>query len=329
MALRTVRDWKKFFGTELKFEQDIAEKYANVMFDNGYCDQSIDHLLRHSPPGVPPPSLLSLDIKAGHCLKMSMYFVQDQSTETVTSHQMSRTNVPRPVLTCNMNQTDFDQFHFEWSAYSRHYIIKESDIPSELLYCGNEDVRKKIRIEKSDFLTPGKYTETELFDFLKSILLSKVSRIVHVKQFYDIRQKSNEPCDNFLSRLQAKASCCLFQCLSCGASSVKQRVKEQFIVGLENESIHRAIIKTESTHPGTPLDQLVLEAEMIEQSARDQETMKRYPDKLFSLDNSANSTKESDDEVNAMSRTFNANKSEKKNGVLGVEALITVPTIGN
>jgi hypothetical protein len=316
MALRTdadiksQRDWKKFFSTELELDNEIAKKYADVLYDEGYCRETICHLFNHSTPGVPPPSLLELGIKAGHCLKMALHFTPDHNAGNSTSRSTSKIKVPRPVLTLDVNQVDFDQFCFEWKTYRMHYNITGSDISSQLFYCGNEDVRRRIRIEEPEFITPKKYSEPELLNILKDIVLSKISRIVHIKQFHDLCQKSNEPCTDFLSRLQTKASCCGFACTSCGKSSAIERIKEQFIVGLDNEIVHRAIIKTESVEPGTSLQQLLAEAVTLEQSMKDQETLKRQPEKLFSLD-STSSCKENDEEVHALTKNYKQSRNSR------------------
>ena len=126
MALRTgneiesQRDWVKFFNTELKLEQDVANKYAEALFNEGYCGKTIGHLLSHST-GIPSPSLLQLGFKAGHCLKMAMQF--NPPTDSDTDCQTPKSKIPRPMLSLNINRVDFDQFLFEWKTYQRHYKI--------------------------------------------------------------------------------------------------------------------------------------------------------------------------------------------------------------
>ena len=267
--------------------------YADLLVKEGYCGQTIGHVLTHSTPGIPSPTLLKLGFKAGHCIKIAMAFVPPVSSPVPeSSRQILKVKIPRPTLALNIDQVDFDQFKFEWSNYRMHYNISGNDIASQLLYCGNEEVRHRIRIEKPTFITPNHHTESELLDVLKSIVLSKVSSIVHVKQFHDLYQKTGESCSEFLSRLQTKASCCSFECRSCSDSNASQRIKEQFIIGLENEKIHQEILKTESVHPGTSLQQLLAEAVTLEQSIKDQTTLRRQSDRIYSFDSNASSSKE-------------------------------------
>ena len=320
MALRTdpesQRDWKKFFNTELKLQQEVAEKYSEVLYNNGYDGQTIRHLLSHSTHGIPSPSLTEMGIKAGHCLKMALYFVPQQNSDTFSHHHQSfKTKIPRPMLTMDVTQVDFDQFCFEWKTYRTHYNINENGVASQLFYCANDDVRRRIRIERPDFICAGTYSESQLLEILRNIVLSKISRIVHVKQFHDMYQREHEAFNEYLSRLQTKASCCNFVCESCDSTSVTERIKEQFIIGLRNEVIHREIIKTESVHPGTSLDKLLSEALTLEQSMKDQETLKRDFPKTFSLD-SEEVTSEAN-EVQAVSKFIQQKQERCQNPCIG------------
>ena len=258
--------WKSFFSEQLCFRnKEIVASYAKKFCEDGYCDQSIRLLLENTPPGKPSPDLLALGIKPGHCLKMAGYFVPSQSVSVANnSVSGSKLKIPRPVLNLDATQVEFDQFCFEWKTYRSHYNIQPFELPSHLFYCGSEEVRKRIRIENPSFTTSTELTEAELIDTLKSIVLSRVSKIVHIKQFYSLVQNPGESCNNYLSKLQSKASCCGFSCLSCGKEASNQRVKEQFIIGLTHKTIQVALLKTESVSPGTPLESLLAEALTLE-----------------------------------------------------------------
>ena len=152
--------------------------------------------------------------------------------------------VPRPIINMDISQIAFDQFCFEWSIYKKHYNIPESDIASHLLYSCDSKVRQRLRIEQPEFATKT-YTEKELLGIICNITLSKRSHIIHTKEFYDISQKDDESCIEFLGRLEIKASCCNFKCEHCDRISINSREKERFIIGLNDPKIQTAIIKTE------------------------------------------------------------------------------------
>lgn len=317
MALRTddssesePKAWIDLFSTKLGMQLETARKYAHVLSNDGYCMETMKHLLSHSMPGVPCTTLLELGIKAGHCLKMALYFNPERSNNesSDTNNSPIKIKIPRPLLSLDINQVDFDQFKYEWNTYRTHYHIKQKDVASQLFYCGNEDVRKRVRLEQPCFTTPGKYTESELLNFLKDIVLSKVSRIVQIKQFHDLLQKPSELCNEYVARLQAKASCCGFVCKLCSGDLTLERVKEQFVVGLSNKLIQTAILKTESVKPDTPLKCLLSEAITLEQSMKDQVTLKGT-DNILSMDSEVDQVDE--DEVQAFSKSFYPKRGQK------------------
>ena len=304
MALRTdtsEEEWTEFFGTTLGIRLALAKEYAQVLSDDGYCMTTVKHLLIHATPGVPCSTLLELGIKAGHCLKMALHFNPEGSNKESpnTNSSYFKLKIPRPMLSLDINQIDFDQFKFEWSTYRDHYHIQQKDIASQLFHCGNEEVRKRVRLEQPYFTKSGHFTEPELLDCLKDVVLSKVSRIVQIKQFHDLLQKPSEPCNDYVSRLQAKASCCGFICKLCNGDLTLERVKEQFVVGLNNRSVQTAILKTESVKPDTPLKSLLSEAITLEQSMKDQASLKGT-DNVFSI----NPEEEQSDEVQSFSKTY-------------------------
>ena len=319
--LVTDQEWEEFLINELRIPKDTAQTYAASLANEGHCRESITHLLTFSTPGQPSPLLTQLGIKVGHCLKLAAHFtpVASQiSTSTTSSHNV-KLKIPRPVITLDATQTDFDQFCFEWKSYRSHYQLTEHDIASHLFYCGNEDVRKRIRIEKPSFIASTQHSEGELLQFLKDIVLSKTSKIVHIKQFRDIRQSTTESSDEFLSKLQLKASCCSFLCNFCGEEIAKDRIKEQFILGLSNTTIQTAILKTESVNPGTSLDKLLAEAMSmtLEQSMKDQQTLKveKSVDSLYSFDNEPVPKPDSEDQVKALSKQGYHRRNNKGNTV--------------
>ena len=311
--LGTEAEWETFFTTNLKTSKEVSKKYAKSFVSEGYCGESIKHLLMYAPRGVPAAALLALGVKAGHCLKLAVCLNPPQNTTNNTSNQGVKLKIPRPVIALDANQTDFDQFCFEWRTYRIHYQLSPSDIASHLFYCGTEDVRRRIRIEQPSFISSTQYSEADLLNLLKDIVLSKISKIVHIKQFRDIHQGTNESSSEFLARLQLKTSCYLFTCNSCGESGTTERVKEQFILGLSNKTIQTAVLKTESVTPGTPLDKLLAEAMTLEQSIHDQRILKTetHTDNLFSLDNESISGSDSEQQVKALSKQWKQNRSKK------------------
>ena len=314
MALRleSVDEWNAFFSEKLNLSATHALSYAQKLYEEGYCDQSVRLMLENTPSGQPSPALLTLGIKPGHCLRMAVYFLPKLSGACDVSNQHSKLKIPRPLLNLDANQVEFDQFVFEWKTYRSHYNIPPNEFASHLFYCGNDEVRKRIRIEDPSFTTSNERSESQLIDVLKGIVLSKISKIVHIKQFYCLVQSSAESCNDYLAKLQSKASCCGFLCTHCGKEGSMDRVKEQFIIGLANKAIQTALLKTESVCPGTTLERLLAEALTLEQTLKDQISLTRESSDMLSMEARRSSEmEEEEDQVKAFSKPSKFKKSSR------------------
>ena len=81
-----------------------------------------------------------------------------------------------------------------------------------------------------------------------------------------------------MNKLETKATCCKFTCKHCNQPNSDERIKELFIIGLNDKLIQTAIIKTESITPGTSLKALLHEATALEQSMKEQSQIKNKPE---------------------------------------------------
>ena len=257
-SISSSEDWLQFFLIELQLSADTAQGYADELASQNVTGTNI-------VIGLAKPGFLSqFNISIGHQLELESKFMRKECTNVVS---MPRNKVPTPVVRMDISQAQFDQFVFEWQHYKEHYGINQN-IATSLFFCCDEDVRQQIRIAQSTSNIP--WTEDLMMNTIRQTVLSKVSPIVHVKQFMELRQEENESVQKFLQRLQGKASCCNFYCRNCLQSSAEERVKEKFILGLNDVGIQKSALKTESVTPNTPLSQLLTEAITLEQSTRDQ-----------------------------------------------------------
>ena len=250
-SIRTSADWTQFFQEELHLSLDIAKSYGDELASQDITGINIS-------VGLAEPGFLNqFNMTVGHQLELKTRFQPHVKTELGGNSIRPNNKVPLPTVHMNISQLEFEQFKFEWLKYKEHYQILHS-VATSLFFCCNEDVRQQIRIRQT--AQNMTWTEQSLMDAIGSIVLSKTSPIIHVKQFLEIGQESNETVQSFLQRLQAKASCCGFSCGSCQSSNIDQRVKEKFILGLKDTLIQRSILRTESVKPGTPLSELLAEA---------------------------------------------------------------------
>ena len=259
--ISTSKDWLQFFIDELKLSPEIAQGYADEFVSQDITGQNL--VIGLTEPGF----LNQLNMSLGHQIELKAKFCP------VSSHNASvrpNNKVPTPTVGMDISQVQFDQFRFEWERYKEHYNIRYNAATS-LFFCCSEEVRQQLRIAQSSH--DLQWSEETMMEAIKNTVLSKVSSIVHIKQFMELKQECNESVQKFLQRLQAKASCCGFSCRACQQSNVEERVRERFILGLRDSIIQRSALKTESVSPNTALSKLLAEAVMLEQSSRDQQSI--------------------------------------------------------
>ena len=272
MALRTglmnisdPEEWRQFFIEELHLSSELAESYSEEFASQNITGKNI-------VVGLAEPGFLNqFNLSVGHQLELKTIFnpaikVEPSSMIAPRPHN----KIPTPVVNMNISQMEFEQFRFEWEKYKEHYQITHN-VATSLFFCCSEEVRQQIRIIQA--ARSLAWTEETLMDAIWQTVLSKVSPIVHIKQFFELKQESHETVQQYLQKLQAKASCCGFHCRTCKSSSIDDRVREKFILGLRDTVVQRSVLKTESITPDTPLSKLLTEATTIEQSIRDQESL--------------------------------------------------------
>ena len=269
MALRTniltSTDWEKFFLEELNLSLETAQSYSDEFVSQNITGRNIVF-------GLAEPGFLNqFNMSVGHQLELKAIFTATPTqTESGPSTARPQNKVPMPSVKMNITQLDFDQFTFEWNRYKEHYQINQNTATS-LFFCCNDEVRQQIRLlQASQGLS---WTEQSLMEAIQQTVLSRVSPIVHVKEFLEIKQETQESVQQFLQRLQAKASCCDFYCHTCSSSNIESRVREKFILGLKDTVVQRSALKTASVTPDTSLSKLLTEAITLEQSMRDQKSI--------------------------------------------------------
>ena len=261
--ITSTAEWLVFFEQTLKFPSESAAKYAKYLSKEGFTGDVLEDCI------TDPDMKENIGMLMGEYKKLTGFVRQFSqmsvasapvpSTSHTTSHEHI-SNIPRPSMKMNSTQLEYDQFVFEWRRYKMHYRLSANQAATNLFFCFSEDIRQHIRTRQDCLGSSDDWAEHELLELIKDIATSKISPIVHTQQFLSMKQNVDESCQDYLRRLQVKASCCNFSCVSCNASSVNERVKEKFVIGLRNHVIQAQVIKTESIHPGTPLARILTEA---------------------------------------------------------------------
>ncbi len=270
--IQSLEDWISFFKDQLLFSQASSEKYANYLFVEGFTGEILESCIDDADIKDSIGMLMGEYKKLKSFIKSKVLPSQQSSPPSGSVLQKPPMDkVPRPQIGMEVTQLGFDQFKFEWTKYKEHLQLTPHEAATSLFFCCTEDVRSQLRILQTT--DNSSWSEERLMLSVRDIVLSKTSPIVHIKQFMEIKQNGGETCQNFLRRLQAKASCCNFQCSSCKASTAESRVREKFILGLNDIVIQRSALKTESIAPGTSLSKLLTESITLEQSLREQQTI--------------------------------------------------------
>ena len=261
--LRTKADWSAWIA-DLGLSIADAEEYGALIAAEAITEEELPHFDHEL--------LKSCSVsKYGHRAKMIRKALGSSKREEASSSQHvgnKEVAIPRPSIHKGVTQLEYDQFLYEWRQFKKHYNFRDSEeLETQLIFCCTKEVRAKIR-EGRDLSSI--YNEDELLQVIKDIVLSKVSRMSHIKKFSMIKQEHNESCEDYFSRLQTMATCCEFVCKHCSRSNASERIREKFVLGLSDKHLQTTILRTETHKPDTPLSKLVEEATTLEQSIRDQ-----------------------------------------------------------
>ena len=311
MALRgTKEEWSVWISDIGLSDEEVIE-YASALASEAITADDLpyfDHDLLKSC-GV---------TKYGHRSKMIRKAIGSkikQESQLTSLYRSKEVSIPRPSVHKGVTQLEFEQFLYEWKQFKQHYHLHEKEeLERQLTFCCTKDVRGKIREGKD---TSSTYSEEELLQVIKDIVLSKVSRMSHIKKFMMLKQEPNETCDDYYSRLQTMAACCEFNCKYCKKSNSDERIREKFVLGLKDKHLQTTILRTETHKPDTPLNKLVEEAVTVEQSIRDQHDLASVSQQLGDVEVCEVNTheeKESDEEsfaANSLKFKFNNQQRNK------------------
>ena len=295
LPLEDEDDWFEFFTKIMEFPPEASKKYSKTLSSECFTGETVIQCIDDDDM----KTLLKMPL--GH-LKKFRYYIKPSSNTGATATCKIPTKIPCPTIKMESTQLQYDQFVFEWQRYKSHFNLTDDQAATTLFFSCSEDIRQHIRTRQSQFPKTEIWVEKDLLELIKDITTTRTSPIVHVQGFLKMKQEPDEKCQDFLRRLQVKASCCGFTCDGCSTSTAEKRVKESFILGLNNKVIQTHILKTESITPGTPLSKILTEAITLEQSILDQASLANdSPSEVCAAENSSNS-EPSEDEVNALNR---------------------------
>ena len=300
--IETESEWLDFFIKAMHFSPKSSSKYAKYLTEEEFTGDILKDCIEDADMKN------NLDMKMGEYKKLKSFIQSLSSTSQLphqsTGHRVDRpvSKIPRPSIKMDSTQLEFDQFVFEWTKYKVHYNLDDNQASTNLFFCCSDDVRLHIRTKQGSLGSTSNWKEEELLKLIQDIATSKVSPIVHIQEFLVMKQNVGEKCQEYLRRLQTKASCCDFICDSCKGSNTEKRVKEKFVLGLRNHMIQTHILKTESINPGTPLAKILTEAITLEQSMQDQVAISKDEPSVCAAEDS--DSDQTEDQVQALNKAY-------------------------
>lgn len=115
-----------------------------------------------------------------------------------------------------------------------------------------------------DFLT---LPEPQLLDAIEQIVTTRSNPTVHRMHFTAISQHENESLKDYLVRLKSTAQDCEFACPHCNLDLSPTHIRDQFIRGLNNETLQVDVLAKASQL--TTLEDILKHAEAFETALRD------------------------------------------------------------
>ena len=300
LPLESEEDWCQFFTNVMKFPTTSSAQYAKYLSSECFTGDTLTKC-------IDDPDMKSLlKMPTGHFKELLHYIKPSDSTSTASgsngrSGDGPISKIQCPVIKMKSTPAQYEQFIFEWKKYKAHYSLSGENAATTLFFSCSDEIREDIRNKQKQYSSTSTWTEQDLLNIIKEITTSRTSPIVHIQGFFKMTQQFDETCENYLKRLQVKASCCNFLCQNCKMSTAETRVKEKFVIGLNNKVIQTQVLRTESISPGTPLNKLLIEANMLEQTMLDQASLAKNSPTEFSSVDELNKI-DPPDEVNALSR---------------------------
>ena len=154
----------------------------------------------------------------------------------------------RPTIDLGASESQWDFFVDEWAIYKRRSGVSDDDAKLELRAACSLELRRHL----FDFIGSSSLNscnEDALLKYIKQVAVKGKNPAVHRQEFYALRQCPEEPIQQFVAKLQSKASHCAFttKC-ACNkqVSYGEPMVMDQMIVGLYDKDIQGEILAKDS-----------------------------------------------------------------------------------
>ena len=274
MALRLKDEpsWTAFL-TEAGIPNTEAGQYATILFKNRVTEEIL--------PDLTADHLNTLGITLlGDVLSIIRYAKKklSESTnnnnnnadasrnhDTGVSYRPPTTAAKLPEITSEMTHAQFRKVETDWHVYKQLTKIPPSEIEPLLYSACDDTVQTNIINSTVKFFD---LTEKKMFETLEEVVTRRVNSAVHRKNFRNIKQEENETIQSYLTRIRSAAVDCEFVCPECDLDISRVDIKDQFVQGLQNETLQMDILAKADQLKS--FEEVVKHSEAYETALRDQ-----------------------------------------------------------
>ena len=178
-------------------------------------------------------------------------------------------NMPS-IISDNINQ-QLRKFFIDWNVYKQMTGLPTSQIGPHLYNACNDTVQHSLINSHSTFL---EMDESAMLNIIEKIVTKSVNPAVHRMNFGNLLQSEGESMKDFLMRIHSLAVDCELSCPACKTDISSINIKDQFIHGLYNETLHTDIL-AKVTQLKT-IDDVVKHAEAFKTALRDQSQLHSF-----------------------------------------------------
>ena len=246
-------------------DAESATTYAAAFERESFTMAGIDMLDKQS--------LIDLGItKLGHQLAIFKIGKQmEQNTNQALQSQIANplavklSPAKAPILLAEMTAQQFRKFRIDWSVFCEITGLPAEKYHVQLYSNAEEAVQSAIINTFPDFFL---LNPEELLDKLELVVTQRSNPMVHRVNFAQLTQSSTETVQSYIVRLRSASKDCDFSCPSCKSDISNCYLKDQFIIGLNNQVLQTDILAKAGTLKD--IDSIVKHAEAFESALRDQ-----------------------------------------------------------
>ena len=174
-------------------------------------------------------------------------------------------SIKMPSIISDITNQQFRKFVIDWNVYKQMTGLPTSQIGPHLYNACNDTVHHGLINSHS---TLFEMDESAMLNITEKIVTKSVNPAVHQMNFGNLLQSEGKSMKDFFVRIISFAVDCEFSYPACKTNISSINIKDQFIQGLHNETLHTDILAKATQL--TTNDDVVKQAKAFKTAVRDQ-----------------------------------------------------------